>query len=200
MKTITFFTALFFAAHFNSLAQIGMGQKFIGGTFSLSSEKDKSNDVTTTDFNISPSFGYFLSGKLSLGGTAGYDSHAVKWTDSKNATSSFVIGPFLREYFSMGDEFALFLQEQLMLSFGSGTDESTPSPASNYNSSSISVSVNPGLIFFPNNKFGVEAGLGSLFYKSQKDKGKDSDYENTNNSFGLNVNLNTMYFGMRYYF
>lgn len=199
MKNLLLIVLLFCVVQMNCLAQMETGRKYIGGSLSITSNENKTNDVTTTNVNIVPSAGYFLSDMLSAGGSLGYIGNIVKGDNFKNTSNSFVIGPFLREHIGIGDQFSCFIQENLMFSFGSRKTENVGTDVK-YSNFGITFSVSPGFIFFPSQKFGIEAGFGSLYFQTQKETNKNTDAETTQNNYGLDFNLNTLSLGFMYYF
>uniref|UniRef100_A0AAU6WLE4 Outer membrane protein beta-barrel domain-containing protein n=1 Tax=Chryseobacterium endophyticum TaxID=1854762 RepID=A0AAU6WLE4_9FLAO len=106
----------------------------------------------------------------------------------------------------MGDKLYIFGQFAVPMQFGkaevenktvttSGSSVSTASSSSEAKYTQIGVTVKPGLDYFLNKNWSIEATIGEFGYNNFKPKDGDA----TNNySFGLN--LSTVTFGVKYVF
>ena len=182
----------------NGFAQLQQGKKFVGGTLSFY-KFDNDNSANTTNLEIGPSLGFMVSDHLSLGVLLDYTGQYVKGGNFKPNQSIFTLGAFSRQYFPVGEQFALYVQESL--SGSTGTEKDTDNGLEQkFNITGFSIGVGPGIIFFPDPKLGLEAGIGLLGYDHQKRKNSDTGSSNSSNSYGLNFNMTSITFGLRYYF
>lgn len=175
--------ALLLFASVLSYAQFIKGDKFIGGTFSITSRV--STGSTSSNFSINPSVGYLVSEKVAVGVQLGYS-----YLESKNdnltfdyKSSAFSVGLLARRYFSISDK-CLFSINGLV-NFQRGTETNSPNSietkTQNYQ---LGVSIQPGFIFFPSPKWGLEARIGSLGYNYSKNLSTDYDQSSFNLSYG----------------
>ena len=189
-----------------SWAQFEKGTKSLGGVFSIYGDKSKSETSSGTDIeqksttvNIEPSFGIFITPRTSVGISMGYSSSISEYSDSRYSEGAFSIGSLLRHHFPLSEAFSLYIQEGVKLSFGNEKDEGD-SFTSEHSTTDFLIGLSPGIIYFPSSKFGLEAGVGSLYYLTHARKDKDDDSKTTDNSYGLNFSMSAFYFGLRYYF
>jgi hypothetical protein len=201
-----------------TFAQFTKAQVYLGGTLSTSFQNSTSN-VTPPNPNlsknnslsISPTIGFFLNPKISLGGSIGYSSAlqqfdystydpnvgAVVRASRKYKTSGFAISGFARHFIPISNSFYFALQEQISFTRSNaettqvtGTTE-TSNQSPNY---SIGFAIRPILIFFPSPKWGIEAGVGTLGYSYTRYLADVA----SSNTFSLNAG--SFSFGLAYYF
>ncbi len=184
-------------------AQFAKGDKFIGGTFGLSSQtQDFSNGGSKTDissFSIKPLIGFLINEKIALGGQIGYSYSMSDYelnnpvTSQSSSSSRFSIGFFARRYIKISDKF-LFSTTGL-IDFYRGTETSTLN--SDYTKTQnylIGFNIQPNFIFFPSPNWGIDASIGTLSYYYSKNL--STDYKNTT----FNFNYGQFTFGLAYYF
>ncbi len=172
------------------------GTSFISGQVGYSSTENNATSIKSDDFSILPTVGHFVSPTIAVGAGLGYQSSVVKSDilDAKNTNSAFVIMPFARKYWSLGDKLFIFGQIDVPMAFGKVKDEvAGVSTSTNYNS--FGVNVRPGLDYFLSDSWSMEATIGQFGYNTAKPEGgKSTD----NYNFGLN--LNSITFGVKYLF
>ncbi len=190
----------FVAAGAVSYAQIGQGSMMLGGSLGFSSAGGGTTTATpggggasvstdqtaVTNWNFSPTFGYFLTDNIAVGIRLGLGSSnrgQVTSTDTKTTEniSSFDLNAelFGRYYMEVGTNLYFFGDAGLGFGSSSWTDR-TPDPTNvaalvdgNKNSmSSFGINIAPGLAFFPSEKWGIDFTL--------------------NRIIGFNMNTNTM--------
>lgn len=198
MKNLTITIVLTSVLCINGFAQLQQGKKFVGGTLSFYRLDNSGNK--TTNLEIGPSLGFMISDHLSLGVMLDYSGQVVKGSTFRQSQNQFKLGIFSRQYFLLGDQFAIYLQENLNGSTGTEKYTDNNQPERKYNLSGFSIAAGPGIIFFPVLKLGLEAGIGSLGYDHQKRKDADSGSSDSTNIYGLHFNMNSFTFGVRYYF
>ena len=178
----------FVAAGAVSYAQIGQGSLMLGGSLGFSSNGGGTNKVTpggggasvstdltaATNWNFSPSVGYFLTDniaaglRLNLGGT---NRGQVTTTDGKTTEniSSFDLGVelFGRYYMELGSNLYFFVDGGLGFSSASWTDKTQDGldklkDDDKFASSAFGINIAPGLTFFPSEKWGIDLTLNRL--------------------------------------
>jgi hypothetical protein len=183
---------------FAFIANMSFSQTFIGGSLSYSSSSSSQKIGTTTtdgntysNFELSPSVGYYLSDDFALGaelmlsvdvttnpnGTNGED---------KNTTTIYGIGPFMRYHFYEVDKFRFFGQAQI--GFGFGTDKykaggSTTSVESDI--FALRIKAFPGIAYELTESIDLELTFGNLEYYNISNKLNDN--EDKSSSFKLNL-------------
>ncbi len=195
-------------------SQISSGSLVVGGAFSLSLSKDKTEEGSNTEdgpsrtnFSLIPDVEYFLADNLSVGIGIGYTLNKSKTENSISETISkngmFTISPYLKKYFSLGDRAYFYGQAQASLGFGKTTIETksgSTTVTTERNSSMFSIGVIPGFRYDISDKVGLEAGIGFLGFTQDVDKSKNG---NTNrrditNTFSFRFVPNSLSLGIRY--
>ncbi|MDR1699390.1 MAG: porin family protein [Prevotellaceae bacterium] len=170
-KLFIVLAAAFMAVNVNA----AQGDMVLSGSLGLdiSSTKPEGGDaVTTTNFEIAPSFTYFLSDKFGIGGKVMFDLNKVGEDDAVN---TFGVGVFGRYYVLKTEKFGVFGQ--------AGLDFRFPEDALD-----INLGVTPGIQYFINRKFSIELSLQNLLYLNYN---SIKDVESTTN-FGLSLNPNNV--------
>jgi hypothetical protein len=192
MKTLTLIAILL---PFTTLAQFVEGDKFIGGTLSLSNQRTGSPDggasQKITYFSIQPKMAFLLNENFAVGGTIGYASSQQQENPGigVSKTNSFSMGIILRRYFRITDNFLISLDANPYYQKNK-TEDYIPSETE---SNTIGLSVRPVFSFFPSKKWALEAGIGDLSF--MRTKNETLDYT----SSYFNLSYGTFSFGMTYY-
>ncbi|WP_294198887.1 outer membrane protein [Chryseobacterium sp. sg2396] len=202
-----------------SNAQIAAGTTYLSGSVGYSQEETNNGNNKTENFNVLPTVGYFVSNNFAIGLGIGYQTQkntnvvnnfigagTTIVTTNEIKQPAFVVAPFARKYWTLGDKLYIFGQLAVPMQFGkaevenktvttSGSSVSTASSSSEAKYTQIGVTVKPGLDYFLNKNWSIEATIGEFGYNNFKPKDGDA----TNNySFGLN--LSTVTFGVKYVF
>jgi hypothetical protein len=202
MKKTTILIILF-ASAFTATSQTSKGSMMIGGSVGFASSKNNTtvtNDggtVTGTDnkfsnFNISPTFSYFLADGLALGLNINFYSN--KSTNSFPTANGSNIKEYIRE--DKGTSFGLFARKYFInddskfgfygdIGFGVGpfSDKETRTPAVGTGfvveskGSSTNVNLGLGVAYFPTKFIGLHAGIGGLGWSKSTTK---TTFSNTN--------------------
>jgi len=205
-----------------SNAQINSGTVYVSGQVSYSKEENKNTNTTIQDFKIIPTVGIFVAKNLAVGTglgiankkeeynevySGGSFATIVDYTGKKNAV---VVAPFVRKYWNLSDNLYIFGQLEIPMEFGKMNQDAlvtymdgmygymaqqTLSAERKY--TSIGVNVKPGLDYFLNKNWSIEATIGEFGYKNFKYKEEDAKALN-NYNFGLN--LSSITFGVKYVF
>jgi len=146
--TFLFFAFIFVIKNVNS--QITMGNWLVNGTASFSKLQSSSTAITQfkqTNFQISPSLGYFLKDKLAIGlrPSLTYGSNTVA-----NSNTIISIGPFVRYYILKTHNIInLFTEGRYALGSNTGKGQTTSLKLNTY-----SIAAGPVLYF--NSSVGLE--------------------------------------------
>lgn len=191
------FVVLFVFVPFLSNAQFVRGNKFIGGTLSISAQSSTMDDsgtsqIKTHTFALSPTLGCFLNDKYAVGGGIGFVSTSQKY-DYANMTDSFQsravsLQAFARRYFMISDKFYFMMTGSV--NFSRGNQESNSIKSKYY---FVGLKVQPAFVFFPSPRWGIEGGMGTLGFTHNRSLSYDTKYNNFNLDFG------GFYLGFAYY-
>ncbi|ALR30499.1 MULTISPECIES: outer membrane beta-barrel protein [Chryseobacterium] len=201
-----------------SNAQIAKGTAYLSGSVGYSQEETNNGNYKKEDFNVLPRVGYFVGTNLAVGVGVGYQTS--KTTETSTAflpgttvvsediikNPAFVVEPFVRKYWTLSDKLYIFGQLAVPMQFGktevesttvatTGSTTATTSNSSEAKYTQVGVTVKPGLDYFLNKNWSIEATIGEFGYNNYKPKDGDA----TNNyTFGLN--LSSVTFGVKYVF
>ena len=194
MKRI--FLAVIALVAFTANAQDGFkGKWFVMGQAGFSTTKEPKTDVspkiTTTNYSILPAVGHFIAPTTAVGLAVGYigESTKIEGVDEKFSGGSFVLQPLARKYWGVTDNFLLFGEASVPLSFYK---------AGEAKSSSVGVNLGVGVDYFLTSNWSVEAKLGVIGFDSTKPKGGDAT-----TSFGIGLDsglLSGLKLGVKYVF
>ncbi|HEX3010358.1 MAG TPA: outer membrane beta-barrel protein [Bacteroidales bacterium] len=196
----------------NAFSQ-SQGSLVVGGAFSLTMEKNKTEQgsnttdgTSYTNFKFTPDLEYFLSESLSAGAGIGYSLEKTNWNNSNDhveKTGMFYLAPYLKKYFAVGDRAAFFGKAQLLFGFGKETDEqkvggvtvSTDTKLRNF-----SIGITPGFKYDISNKVALEAEVGFVGFNQEVrkwDSGND-EVKQIKNTFEFSFVPNYFGLGIRY--
>jgi hypothetical protein len=152
------------------------GDIFVSGSFGYVSNKVE--DVSKSETSILPSLGYFIKDNIALLGTIGFKS-----TDNGGGSANtFIIGAAARYYMTPAAKFSLFGQAGLGVGIGDDVTQFT-------------IGVKPGLNYFLNNHFSVEATVGEFGIVNTSVDGGGS-----NTDFNFGADLTKLGLGLNYKF
>jgi len=183
-------------------AQLGKGSLMIGGSVNFSSNneafKDAStvNSIRSTSAGFSPRAGLMLSDKSMLGISVMYSEYGYRYDYSiyhdEQKQQEFAAGPLFRQYFPLGERAAFFLQGLALFKTGK-TTYSGGNPFRNdvRDTNGLSVSISPGVNYFLNDRWALEATLGSINYSTL-----NADTSDNSQSFGGDSKLNNVNFNL----
>jgi outer membrane protein len=159
--------------------------------------------ITNTYFNIQPSWGYFVSDKVTLGAHLGYSLSQTKrqneiqpFDKTVSKTNGFSYGIHSRYYAkSFTDNFKFFLS--MSLSASTARTEGTT-----FRTSTLYAGISPNFSYFFNNKWCLELGFTGLQYSKSRIKNIENGYieptsKTSNFVFGVqsfSPNLGITYF------
>jgi long-subunit fatty acid transport protein len=199
-----------------SNAQIAKGTTYVSGQLGYSQNENNNNDTKVESFKILPTVGYFVNTNLAVGLGVGYKNDNTKTVstigattvDGKETVSGFVVAPFVRKYWTVGEKLYIFGQLEVPMVFGQNKDEGTStttvggttvtsSTSTKNNFTSIGVNVKPGLDYFLNKNWSIEATFGEFGYNTNK---VDVDGAKRVNDYKFGLNLSSVTFGVKYVF
>lgn len=181
-------------------AQSGFeGTSFITGQVQYNRVDNKAANTTVDTFAVLPAAGTFITPTIAVGGALGYQSAIQESTlgpiTSKTTDGAFVIMPFVRKYWGLGEKLYFFGQLDVPMAFGKVKNEVTGLGSTSTNYSAYGVNIRPGLDYFVNNNWSFEATIGQFGYNTAKPEGGKST-----DNFGFGLNLSSITFGVKYLF
>lgn len=185
-KLFIVLAAAFMAVNVNA----AKGDMVISGTVGFESQNEVDGlRESATGFTIAPSFTYFLSDKFGIGGEVGFSSKKVGEGDAANIIA---VGVFGRYYFMKSEKFGVFGQAGLGVGFANeAAGEGTI----------IAFAVNPGIQYFINKKWSIEASLADvLTIGSFSPKGGDAVTDINLNVNPFDLNFNALQLTLNYHF
>jgi hypothetical protein len=192
-KTITFLLCII--SLYAAKAQTAAGNMMVGGSLIYASRATDGGDQKENDLIFSPSFGYFISDNLAIGGEIRLVSSSDDVGAENLKSSEFAIGPFARYYkYTSNENFAFFGQASFV--FGSG--KSDLASGGDIKRSSFTFDVSPGFSYFFTDHWALDLSLSLLNIRSE-DPNKDADDDNiTTVEFGFSSFSPSL--GFRYHF
>lgn len=201
-----------------SNAQIAKGTVYLSGSVGYSQQETNNGNVKEENFNVLPRAGFFVAPNLAVGLGLGYQTStdteittsniggaSVVSTD-KFKTPAFVVEPFVRKYWTLGDKLYFFgqlavpmqfgkaeVENTTVATFGGTTETTTTSTEAKY--TSVGVTVKPGLDYFLNKNWTIEATIGEFGYNNFKPKEGDAT-----NNYNFGLNLSSVTIGVKYVF
>lgn len=176
------------------------GDVFITGSVGFGSEK--TGDAKTSQFNISPKAGYFVTSNIAIGVQLGYtsatDTEVVEGPFGSTTvdvdTNSFEAGAFGRYYFTPARDFSFF--GQLSVGYAS-TKTEVEGVDGESKSNGFNLGLAPGISYFVSEHIALEATFGLLGYNTSK---PDFDGAESTDTFNIGANFNDINFGIVYKF
>lgn len=165
------------------------GDIFISGSVGIDSEK--TGDVKSSGFEITPKVGFFVTENIAIGGKLGFSSYKAENAVTDTADqSAFTVGGFGRYYFTPASDFSLF--GELGIDYSSIDNK-----LADVKENEIGANLGLGLSYFVSSNFAIEATWAGLGFASNDNGGDGADKTNT---FGLGANLNSINLGVVYKF
>jgi len=201
-----------------SNAQIAKGTAYLSGSVGYSQVESDNGNYKKENFNVLPTVGYFVGTNLAVGVGVGYQTEKTTETTtttlpgatvvSEDITKkpAFVVAPFVRKYWTLSDKLYIFGQLAVPMQFGktetesnsvvtTGSTTSTTSVSTEAKYTQVGVTVKPGLDYFLNKNWSIEATIGEFGYSNYKPKDGDAT-----NNYNFGLNLSSVTFGVKYVF
>jgi outer membrane protein len=159
------------------------------------------DEVKSSVFGLAPGVGYMMSDNLMLLGSIGISTGTVSSPGTEDVKiNGLGLNAGVRYFFTPADKFSLSIGGQLgygSISSNLGVDEFGDQVvlAEDVKTSTISFNVPVGLHYFMNDNFAITTTFGGLGYSSSKE---DTDGAEAKNTFGLNLNMSSLSFGLLY--
>ncbi|AZA89612.1 Uncharacterised protein [Chryseobacterium nakagawai] len=201
-----------------SNAQIAKGTTYLSGQVSYSQTEDNNDNSKVESIKVLPTVGYFVNTNLAVGLGLGYKNgkntdtttspSGATVTEIETSKPAFVVAPFVRKYWTLADKLYIFGQLEVPMEFGQNKVEGTStttnagsttvtSVSTKNNYTSIGVNVKPGLDYFLNKNWTIEATIGEFGYNTSK---VDVDGAKRVNNYDFGLNLKAVTFGVKYVF
>jgi outer membrane protein W len=172
----------------NTIGGFEKGDVYVSGSVGFSNTKVA--DFKSNNFNFSPSVGYFISENIALELNLLIGS-GENFNEDK--TTAFGAGLGATYFFTPSDQFSFTL--------GAGAtyvnDKFEPNGGGESKSNTFAFAIAPGVNYFVSDAIALRASIGALSYASSKE---DVDGAEAVNTFGLNLNLSDINFGVTYKF
>lgn len=200
MKKIVLTVAAVFAFGFaNAQEETSEGFKkgdvFISGAVSFGSTK--TGDFKTSDFEIAPSAGYFVTDNIALGLAFGYGSSKVDVGTADATNSTLSVGAFGRYYFTPASKFSIFGQLGVnYMNYDLEFNPETGVPGES-KGNGFGIGVAPGVSYFLAKNFAIEATFGILSYETLN---PDEDGVDSTNGFNFGLDMRDIRLGLVYKF
>lgn len=188
---VALFTAV--NAQETSTEGFAQGNTFITGAVGFNSVK--TGNVKENNFTISPSVGYFVTPNVALGARVGYNNGTEDNGVVKSTLDTFTAGVFGRYYWMPASKFSIFAE--LGVDYMNTSEDSGVSGAEKFKTNGFGFAFAPGINYFLNNHFALEAKWGVLGFNSVK---ADVEGAKATNNFNLGVNLSNINLGLVYKF
>lgn len=191
-------------------AQIGEGTMFITGNVGYSgnkvttSSKIGSVETKTDNFSVVPVFGYFVAPNLAVGLGVGYaaTTNEPGTNYDKETTSAFVVEPLLRKYWNVSNNFLLFGQLSVPMSFGTFKGEDKGQADDKGTINTFGVVIRPGIDYVIAPNWTVEATIGEFGYRNTtaKPDNNPGDVKVKTDNYNFGLNFGSLTFGVKYLF
>ncbi len=200
MKKITLFVILAIAFSVEAIAQkesnsgtdippMESKKIAIGGNLGFDYQQQKEeggSSLAIINVSFLPEVEGFLTSKFSIGGTIGYKGSIPSGDyQTKTTSHSFIVGPYVKEYFSMGNLVAFFLKENLEMSVSSLKYESgnNSSKATGFG---LGLGLSPGFVIKLSSKVHFETTFGLFGLSIARASNENYTMSQTNVSFKIN--------------
>lgn len=169
----------------------GKGDVFVTGGFGFGSEK--TGDDKDSSFRFEPAVGFFVTENIALGARIGFTSRTEEVSAVETKTTSFNGEVFGRYYWTPASQFSLFGEAAV----GFGSDKREVNGVDAGDSNNFGANVGFGVNYFLSDNWSIEAGWAGLGFNSNDNGGDGAEKTNT---FGLDVDLAAISFGLNYKF
>lgn len=211
-------------------SQTEKGKNFIGGQISISGNTTSNHDtlykydMNSFGFQFNPGFGHLIKNNFAVGcdlkfGISNetqkneYSNQSPSKIDRKTNSMSCGIGGYARYYKKIIDKFFFYVNGEVSYTYQinklvySSNDPNYVFPSYNpanqkVQSNIISLSINPGLVYFVTSKLGIQAAFGNIYYINSSSKNISVSFDNHKNAdnYGINLNISTLSLGLNYFF
>ena len=192
MKKITLSIGLLMAFAFGNAQEkesFSKGNRIVSG--SISFMKDSEGESESTEFQVSPRAGIFITNNLLVGAAVGIGSQISKvGTEKTEDVTKYNVGAFARYYSSPLKKFSVFGHAGIGF-------ENEKDLLAKVSTNSIDIRFSPGISYFLSDKFIIDAMVGSIGYNSSKTDEPDSE---RSKNFNIDLDITQIQFGLMYKF
>ena len=175
----------------NTTGGFANGDLYVSGTVGFNSASQ--GDAKANNLTFSPTVGYFISENIALEFNLLVGTAKEEFAGAEDKSTSFGGGLGATYFFTPSSQFSFTL--------GAGVSyvnsKFEPAGGGELKNNTFAVAVAPGVNYFVSDCFALRASVGALSYASSKD---DFDGAEAVNSFGLNLDLSDINFGVTYKF
>lgn len=172
-------------------AQPAAKSGFIGGSVSLYFESQKVDEMKqtakSTQINILPKVGYFVTDRMAIGLKMGVMSNvetvSIVDEEYKRTEAMFNITPFARYYLTSGTV-GIFAEGSCAVGFGKLKTTEPDNPEKS-DITQVMVGISPGIYYYIHPKLALEFSAGWLGYQYYSEK--QDDVELKRGSFGFDI-------------
>ncbi|MBR9915272.1 MAG: porin family protein [Algicola sp.] len=176
----------------NTTGGFAEGDVYVSGTVGFNSASQ--DEVKENNLTFSPAVGYFISDNIALEFNLLFGSQKQEVGDAEDKQSQFGAGVGATYFFTPSNQFSFTL--------GAGvayvsSKEEFEGIDDELKTNSFGIAVSPGVNYFVSDCLSLRASIGALSYTSSK-----ADFEGAEalNTFGLNLDLSDINFGVTYKF
>lgn len=196
MKKLLFAAVAVFAfgmanAQEDGTSGFSKGNIFVSGGVAFGSEK--TGDFKASGIEFSPMVGYFVTENIAIGARLTVGSEKEEIGSNEDKSSSFGAEVLGRYYWTPASQFSLFAE----LAAGFGSSKNEPQGGPETENKTFGVNAGVGVNYFISNQFAIEASWAGLGYNTNDNGGNGAE---ETSSFGLNVDLSAINFGLIYKF
>ncbi|MGN6533552.1 MAG: outer membrane beta-barrel protein [Ginsengibacter sp.] len=173
------------------------GDVILEGAIGVSTTDNKTTEMKTSSFNLTPSVGYFVTDKVAVGLNLGYgESKSTNYsgsTDSYTKTNAAGIGVFGRYYFlDLGQRFKAYGEADLGYDQMGGETSNGTTTTKNDKVNTFGIGAGVGANFFLTQKIAIGYQFANVIgFSSSK---VDKSGAKATNSFNLNLNSFSNFF------
>lgn len=203
MKRILLSAAAIMAFGLMNAQESGTNRGFSGGdvfiTGSVGYQSQKTGDIKSDAFTVSPMVGFFVTGNIAVGGQVAYTSSTEIIETGLGSyeleVQAFGIGAFGRYYATPANAFSLF--GQLSVAYQTAKSEAGGDAETEVKANGFGIDLSPGISYFVSDRFALEATIGSIGYSTAN---PDVEGVPSTNTFNIGLNLSDISFGVLYKF
>lgn len=181
----------------NTTGGFAKGDVYASGTLGYNSTKVA--DISVNNFTFSPSAGYFINDNIALEATliVGSSDATIDFDGDSVSVENSTFGGGLGAtyFFTPAKQFSFIVGAGV--SYTSTNAEFDIDGADELKTNTFGIAVAPGVNYFVSDCFALRASVGAISYASSK---LDVDGAESVNSFGINLNLSNINFGLTYKF
>lgn len=226
MRVLSLFTAILLTTVFSMNVQgqnaLSQGTWLVSGVFSFNTsgskvkvDGDAEQLPRSFSFNVMPAAGVFVSDRVVVGGTAGFNSLIIKEVfydfngDKTGKTRDGIhivsFGPFVRVYKPIGQRQFAALFANLSMIYGPSWGKSVVKPEDgdketnrDFDAHNIAMALSAGVEFWPSDCISLGVGFGVFGFSLAT--AKDGDVRATNTDIALAWDLLGLNIGVNYFF